>query len=673
MRSRGTRPDVVTFNTAISACASSKKWAEALQLLEEGKKLPSGPDQLTYGATISACEDHWELALHLLDEMSASKLQPNEVISASTIRACSNGDNPESAIELLRALQQKAVRWLLSKIKDDGVEMDVGLFNAAMGVCRQAHGFGHLRKRNTGLVEQLFKDVHYHRLNPDVVTYSHVMAAVREVSGNGSWKSWKKRPLLGFLPVSSEGLDSPCRRPDSQLYTNAIDPPCCKGWQSAMHLLRYATAVGNALGLGAFGALHCTMASDAWTRLLDMLQAAGEAPGTLVAKFRTCVVDCSPETFALHWKSILDKLGGPGVDFMSLGVSGYFTSYTYLIGLCAEAEQWNWVEYLMAESTTRFPSAENFDQRQASEDPSLMISDAAASQCLACQCSRRGDYRNPRRSMASRCPAGTPAGQGPSASPQCLCAATPGCSHVFHGECLRSFERFSGKRYCPLCRCPYFDATIHYSGLMVWRKKSASRIQRAWRGYRSRGEIFLQLRQPQLRAEAPTLHRRFCGKALQALGGKLEKVCEAHEDALDRFLQELDGSVASSSAQIRDGLRDFEQLHFGPGSSVAGPLAESAVTEVAQEDVPSCSDGQAEGRQRWAVARQKALSRGEEVDCPICFQACDLLGRGSDRVELLSCSHVFHRCCLMSFESFHVFEANFIGSLRNAGIIRMLP
>ncbi|OLP89430.1 RING finger protein 32 [Symbiodinium microadriaticum] len=79
------------------------------------------------------------------------------------------------------------------------------------------------------------------------------------------------------------------------------------------------------------------------------------------------------------------------------------------------------------------------------------------------------------------------------------------CSHVFHGECLRSFERFSGKRYCPLCRCPYFDATIHYSGLMVWRKKSASRIQRAWRGYRSRGEIFLQLRQPQLRAEAPTL------------------------------------------------------------------------------------------------------------------------------------------------------------------------
>ncbi|CAE7756721.1 RNF32 [Symbiodinium necroappetens] len=163
-----------------------------------------------------------------------------------------------------------------------------------------------------------------------------------------------------------------------------------------------------------------------------------------------------------------------------------------------------------------------------------------------------------------------------------------------------------------------------------------------------------------LRSEARAMHRRFCGKALQALGGKLEKVCEAHEDALDRFLQELDGSVASSSAQIRDGLRDFEQLHFLPGSSrVAGPLAESAVPSAAvTEEVPS-SDGQAEGKQRWAVARQKALSRGEEVDCPICFQACDLLGRGSKAIGwnfFLVLMRVFHRCCLMSFESFHVFE-----------------
>ena len=80
------------------------------------RKLPSGPDQLTYGAVISACEerkswlppqqreryadsrhecvrlvsacpesqDHWELALHLLNDMSASKLQLNEAPSLAS-------------------------------------------------------------------------------------------------------------------------------------------------------------------------------------------------------------------------------------------------------------------------------------------------------------------------------------------------------------------------------------------------------------------------------------------------------------------------------------------------------------------------------------------------------------------------------------------------------------
>lgn len=165
------------------------------------------------------------------------------------------------------------------------------------------------------------------------------------------------------------------------------------------------------------------------------------------------------------------------------------------------------------------------------------------------------------------------------------------CSHVFHGECLRSFERFAGKRHCPLCRCPYFDATIHHSGLMVWRKKCASRIQRAWRGYTSRKELFNELRDPNIRKEAPALHRRCCGKVLQALGGKLEKACEDHEDALERFLQELDGSVAQSSALIREGLCGFEQLHSG----MVAPLpAASSNQEAMSKDCAQAEEGTAQ-------------------------------------------------------------------------------
>jgi len=249
------------------------------------------------------------------------------------------------------------------------------------------------------------------------------------------------------------------------------------------------------------------------------------------------------------------------------------------------------------------------------------------------------------------------------------------CSHVLHAECLRSFEKFSGSRRCPLCRCPSYDVTPHFSGFQVWRQKCASRIQRAWRGYRERTAVFNRLKQPDVRAEAPTLHRRLCGRALQAAGGKLAKVVADREDALDRFLEELDSSMVACALQLRDGLSGLEQLHGLPGASVetppsslepasAGPQALSGGSSArgeqrsANKTPPAAHDADAAAAEMWAKARRSALDRGSEVDCPICFQECHLRGPGCARVELLSCSHVFHRCCIMSFESFHVFEVH---------------
>lgn len=248
------------------------------------------------------------------------------------------------------------------------------------------------------------------------------------------------------------------------------------------------------------------------------------------------------------------------------------------------------------------------------------------------------------------------------------------CSHVFHAECLASFERFAGSRRCPLCRCERTDATHHYGGFMVWRRKCATRIQRAWRGYCSRRNVYNQLLRPECRLEAPALHRRVCGRALAAVSNRMERACEDREDALDRFLASLDQSVAESNQQLRDNLLGFEQLHGAAAGALAGgalgsgvaaasaapeaemahaSLGESAAVAPAREGASLCADPEC-----WAKARRAALSRGDEVDCPICFQDCELRGEGSARVELLSCSHVFHRTCILSFESFHVFEVH---------------
>lgn len=209
---------------------------------------------------------------------------------------------------------------------------------------------------------------------------------------------------------------------------------------------------------------------------------------------------------------------------------------------------------------------------------------------------------------------------------------------------------------------------------MVWRRKCATRIQRAWRGYCSRRQVYDQLRRPECRIEAPVLHRRVCGRALAAVGSRMERACGDREDALDRFLESLDQSVAQCSQQLRDGFQGFEQIH-GAALGITTPGHASATTPASStttvpRGAPSIAASATTGSsvhgegilgvdsECWAKARRAALARGDEVDCPICFQDCELLGHGCARVELLSCSHVFHRTCILSFESFHVFEVH---------------
>eukprot|EP00746_Dinoflagellata_sp_MGD_P017617 gnl/MRDRNA2_/MRDRNA2_140569_c0_seq1.p1 gnl/MRDRNA2_/MRDRNA2_140569_c0~~gnl/MRDRNA2_/MRDRNA2_140569_c0_seq1.p1 ORF type:complete len:555 (-),score=93.82 gnl/MRDRNA2_/MRDRNA2_140569_c0_seq1:44-1708(-) len=242
------------------------------------------------------------------------------------------------------------------------------------------------------------------------------------------------------------------------------------------------------------------------------------------------------------------------------------------------------------------------------------------------------------------------------------------CSHVFHQECIESFERFARIKCCPLCRKQNYDKALHKGGFNVWRTKCSMRIQKAWRGYRQRLATFEALKHMENKSEAPALRKLVVGRALQGVSDRLIDVSDRHEDELDKFLNSLDESVSKCSAQVRNGLQGIESLHGGPvaavrssGSAVPShtssgdiPVSTSAaVSSTAPADAQSAPKGDSSGQIDWEWAKDQALSRDSE--CPICFQDMGLEDPKA-RVELLSCSHVFHRCCLLSFESFHVFE-----------------
>ncbi|XP_059827851.1 RING finger protein 32 isoform X2 [Hypanus sabinus] len=81
--------------------------------------------------------------------------------------------------------------------------------------------------------------------------------------------------------------------------------------------------------------------------------------------------------------------------------------------------------------------------------------------------------------------------QGDSAQPCAICREEFGlqqqvllsCSHVFHRICLQAFEKFSGRRSCPMCRKEQYQTRVIHDGARLYRMKCATRIQSHWRGY----------------------------------------------------------------------------------------------------------------------------------------------------------------------------------------------
>ncbi|KAF4656214.1 RING finger protein 24 [Perkinsus olseni] len=221
------------------------------------------------------------------------------------------------------------------------------------------------------------------------------------------------------------------------------------------------------------------------------------------------------------------------------------------------------------------------------------------------------------------------------------------CSHTFHERCFLSYLRFADATIarCPVCRTEAHDWTTHDGGLNAWRSRSATRIQRCWRGHRVRVRVMEGL------PPGSRLRRRYAAQRLKATGRKIEKLGEARRVAVDKFLGDVDRSTLESSRMLRESLAAFESFRNGMKS------AERGLPPVLLSGSASPS---------WLhEAVGKAIERGD-CECPICYDQLRTMEEveaprqpARRAVTILSCSHLFHQKCLDSFESFRVFEKRF--------------
>ncbi|XP_059182739.1 RING finger protein 32 isoform X2 [Centropristis striata] len=223
--------------------------------------------------------------------------------------------------------------------------------------------------------------------------------------------------------------------------------------------------------------------------------------------------------------------------------------------------------------------------------------------------------------------------QGDSAQPCAICReefclqpqVLLSCSHVFHRACLQAFERFSGRKCCPMCRKEQYETRLIHDAARLFRHQCATRIQACWRGYIAR-KSYRKLRKT-ICPKDKQLRRKFFEAKLQELNDSFVRYCHTDTEA---FLSDINRSLSSSR-------RVFQQLE------------RKHVSEPQESD--------------WDRIQSQVIQRGG-LDCPICLAALyspspiTEAGTSSNQQHrctvLLSCSHLFHQICLESFEAFSI-------------------
>lgn len=90
--------DEISWNTLISACERSSEWQKAMDLLGVMEET-TRPDLVTFNSLISAC-DAWPMALALLQAVEGKQLLPDVISLNAVIASC--GAQWQMALSLLR-------------------------------------------------------------------------------------------------------------------------------------------------------------------------------------------------------------------------------------------------------------------------------------------------------------------------------------------------------------------------------------------------------------------------------------------------------------------------------------------------------------------------------------------------------------------------------------------
>jgi len=240
MRREGIRPNVVTFSAVINACASASAklgrsngddddtedvkapMRRALRLLEamQSSKSSVKPNIVTYNAAIRACAEGLNIlgAFDLLRQLKEDGLEPTIVTYGSLMTACERVGDIESASKVFRMVKEEERRASNTSADEEGdpIRANEIIYGAAISCCRKA------RQPERALL--LLRKMISEKLSPNTATFNTVIAALSEVRQSdtkkdttaGEGQLWEK--ALAVHKVMKSKHAPPGVAPNRQTY-----------------------------------------------------------------------------------------------------------------------------------------------------------------------------------------------------------------------------------------------------------------------------------------------------------------------------------------------------------------------------------------------------------------------------------------------------------------------
>ncbi len=197
------------------------------------------------------------------------------------------------------------------------------------------------------------------------------------------------------------------------------------------------------------------------------------------------------------------------------------------------------------------------------------------------------------------------------------------CAHTFHANCLSSYEKFSRKRCCPVCRKVEYETRSTSVAAIKARYDAAMKIQSVVRQFAEQGRYKVKLRAHYEQGVNVNQGRKraFYATEMATLANRVEASVQTRADTVDALFREFEESLRVSR-------------------------------EVFSTETPKQPVGVRRGsldKIDWIQCLSKNRARAD-IECGICLNPC----KGSSC--LLSCSHMFHESCIKQFEAFNVYE-----------------